>query len=100
MTVPRATKFIFKHTRHTGNANRRDNVIHKSIAESMNLEKLTLREEEMKKEGEKNTLLLRVRRLKSPQVRGRSKIILAKHVVKRLRNVTHFTLIKNIIIKC
>jgi len=35
---------------HTGNANRREYVIHKIMAESMNPEELTLREEEIKKE--------------------------------------------------
>ena len=79
--------------RNAGNANRRENVIHKRIAESMNPEELTLREEEIKKEGEKNTLLLMARCLKGHQLGGRSKIILGKHVVKCLRN-GHFTLIK------
>ena len=63
------------------------------MAESMNPEELTL-PEEIKKGGEKNTLLLTARRLKSHQVCGHLKIILGTRVVKRLRNVTHFTIIK------
>ena len=54
----------------TGNANRRENVIHKKMPESMNPKELTLRGEEIKKEGEKNTLLLMARHLKSHQLCG------------------------------
>ena len=75
---------------------KRIRLIHKSMAESINREELTVREEEIKKEGEKNTFLLMVRRLKGRYL----KIIFVKVVAKRLRNVTHFTLIKHSIVKC
>ena len=47
------------------------------------------REEEIKGEGEKATLLLTARRLKSGKVCGSLQIVLVKLVLKCLRNATH-----------
>jgi len=65
------------------------------MAESINREELTCCEED----GEKNTFLLTAKHLKSHQAFGLFVISFMKLEAKRLRNVTHFTLIKNTIKK-